>query len=192
MATKELTKKVSEEIVVKALEKQARPILSRLNDFVVNRGIKNPDDRAQAMDLTKRLKALNKEAERQRDEIIDPLLLSIKKIKDFFNPFHNQVKNTEALIKQAVLAYDETLVKKKVRLDEDFDKGKIGTRGYLNKSAALEVTDGTRMIWTAIPLDITKTPREFLIPDEAKIKQALKEGKTVQGWEWKQIKTLAI
>lgn len=180
--------KISAEVVAKSLEKQALPIIRKLSEFK----LRTADDRDKAIELTKDLKGIAKEAERQLGTIINPIKQSIDAARAIFKPFQDQVKNLDAEIKQRILDFDQKQSDKKVALEERYEKGKVSTASFLKKTSELEADNGMRMVWQAIPVNVDATPREYLVPDETKIKQALKEGKKVKGWKWEQVKTIAI
>jgi len=189
VATTTIKDRVSTEVVVKSLEKNAAPLIRKLADFK----IKSNDDYSKAVELTKDLKNIAKEANDQLKTITDPLKKASDAARDIFRPFLNKVSGIEQAIKIAMLDWQSKLIEKKGALAEKFESGEIKKAStYLKKEAELDHKEGVRMIWTAVEINAKKTPREYLIPDETKIKAALKEGKKVEGWEWKQVPNIAI
>lgn len=187
--TPNIKERVSTEVVVKSLEKSAAPLIRKLADFK----IKSNDDYSKAMELTKDLKNIAKEANDQLKSIIDPLKQATDAARNIFRPFQTKVTNIEQTVKIAMLEWQQSLMTKKAQLADKFESGEIKKAStFLKKEAELEVTEGVRKVWTAIPVNVKKTPREYLVPDEAKIKEALKAGKKVEGWEWKQVPQIAI
>lgn len=182
-------KQVSNAIVFKAIEKKAAPILRKLQSL----SIETKADYEKAATLTKELKALGKEADAKLRSIIDPLKTATENARELFRPFKESIVEVEAQIKAAMLAYVETTTKERARLDAKFEAGSIKKAStYLDKAAELEVTDNLRNTWALVEVDASATPREYLVPDLAKIKAALKEGKKVKGWKYEQQKTIAI
>lgn len=187
---------VSTQVVVKSLEKKAQPLIKKLSAFK----IKSNNDYENAYALTKQLKELGKEADKQLATITDPSRrikkdadLAIKAASAIFAPFQKLIVDVDRDIKNHMLEYQENLNSKKLKLNEDFEDGKIARAStYAKKASELEVSKGVRMVWQAIPKDISKTPDQYWIVDEDKIKEDLKAGKKIAGWSWEQVQTIAI
>ena len=179
---------ISAKVVYKSIEKKAAPLVRKLENFK----LVTVDDRDKAIDLTKELKEFAKEAQQKLRTVTDPLNQAIDAAKEIFKPFLDQVKVVDAQIKSEILAFDEKLESRKKKLEERFESGKVSTTKYLKESANLDNDKGTRRTWKAVAVDESQTPREYLIPDVAKITQALKDGKKVKGWAYEQVKGIAI
>jgi hypothetical protein len=181
-------RKVSAQIVVKNLEKQALPIMKKLRALKV----KDAESRENARTLTKDLKDIGKAADAKLSDIVEPIKEGIKRIQDFFEPFQTEVAEIEAEVKRQILKYDEKAAAKKKTLDVKFATGKVSASKYLTLSADLEDTKGSRTLQRAIAIDERLTPREYLVPDVKKIEKALKDGVNVKGWELQDKKSIAI
>lgn len=181
-------KAVSAQVVLKSLEKQSAPLIRKLSDFK----IKDNDDYEKAFELTKDLKAFGKEVDRQLRTITDPLKQATDAARAIFRPLLDRVKEIDAAIKNEMLLYQSKLSKKKAALDEKFETSNMRSATYVKNSADLSLDTGIRKVWQAIAVAPELTPREYLVPDESKIKDALKAGKKVKGWEWKQVDSIAI
>lgn len=185
-------KKVSETIIVKSLEKRAAVPLKKIQAV---KKIKNNDHNVIVADNLKILKELRSEGMRQLHEIVDPINSSVSKIRALFQPFFTMVQETEAEYKEKMYVYIEGKEKKKLELEQSYSKGKIGGLKLEQEKQKNEVATGAsniRKVWTVVEVDADKTPRKFLIPDEAAIRKALQEGKKVAGWEWRQVNNIAI
>lgn len=181
--------KVSTQIVLKSIEKKAAPLLRKLTDFK----IKTSEDKEKAIVLVKELKELGKEADRQLRTVTDPLKEATKAANEIFKPFFRDLMDVETRIKAELLDYQLGLDKKKIALNVAFeDKSIKKASTYLKKSAELEDDSNVRNVWQAIAVNEKLTPREYLVADEGKIKEALKAGKKVAGWKWEQVKTVVI
>jgi len=187
------TKEISTAVVVKGLEKEAQPYFKKLRAVS---SIKTKEDYAIVSKNASQLKEIGKIAKAKEDSIVNPIMKGIKEIKALFKPFKDQVYVAEANAKTMLLEYQNKLEEDRAKLTEDFKDGKIKKAStVVDKMAELDVDDessSVRKIWRAVCVDESKTPREYLVPDEAKIKEALKAGKKVPGWVWKQNKTIAI
>lgn len=179
---------ISAQVVLKSLEKQSAPLIRKLSEFK----IRSNEDYNKAFELTKDLKAFGREADRQLKTITDPLKQATEAAKNIFRPLLNQVQEIDQRIKAEMLVYQSKLNKNKIALDEKFEGSNMKASTYVKRSAELDNSVGVRKIWQAVPVAPELTPREYLVPDEAKIKEALKAGKKVKGWDWKQVDSIAI
>lgn len=184
--------KVSTEVVIASLEKQAAPALRR----VLNLSIKTKADYELAAETIKALKVLSAEAKRQEQEITEPLKGVIKKTQNLFRPFQDKVSETELITKEAMGKFLEGQKKIALRLEEDFESGKIKKISTIvTKQNELKVTNGAaqvRKIWTLFVDDPNKIPREYMVPDLALIREAYKNGISVEGCRWEQADKIAI
>ncbi len=175
-------------VVLASLEKKANPLFKKLPDSISTK--QEYEDAAFNMKL---IKAIAADAEAEKKLLIDPLNEVIKRIKELFKPFENKVEEKEVELKQQMSGY---LIEAKSKINQigfALSSGKIKKASTaVKKQNELQATSNIRKVWTAICKDESKTPREFLVPDEAAIKKALKDGKKVAGWSYEQIETIVI
>lgn len=192
LGPKNVAKQVSTEVVIASLERQAAPALRR----VLNLSIETKADYELAAETIKALKALSAEAKRQEQEITEPLKGVIKKTQNLFRPFQDKVSETEAITKEAMGKFLDGQKKIALRLEEDFESGKIKKISTIvTKQNELKVTNGAaqvRKVWTLFVDDPNKIPREYMVPDLALIREAYKNGMYVEGCRWEQVETIAI
>lgn len=100
---------------------------------------------------------LKKAVEDQRTEITKPLNLSLKSINAFFKKFSTPLEEIDEKIRAKVIEFGKTT--------EETAFGVI----HFRKNLLIEV------------IDKGKVPEEYLIPDMAKIKEAIREGKDIPG-----------
>lgn len=197
---KETKKQVSTQVVIKSLKQKAA---SKFKTLAKISTIKSNSDYELVSATISTLSAIGKEAEAQLGTIIDPLQESIKLTKKsienskvVFQPFLGSVEEAKENARTIMLAYQDVLEEKKAKVLTKFAKG-----GIKNAAKALELTSALTVVgtgtkvpkrWTAIAIDVSKTPKEYLVPDESAIKEALKSGKKVNGWVWKQVKGISI
>lgn len=186
-----LPQKVSAEVIAANVKKQASKHFLKLKKFDK---ITTTEQRAQVMENIKALKDIKAEGIKQKKEITDALDRASKLVKDLFKPFETEVDNAEIKGKELILEFDEEVEKKKLKLQEDFKKGKIkSVSEFTELTATLETkATGSRKTWQVFVIDENKVPREFMEVDESKIEQAFKDGKKVPGCEYKQVKGLSI
>lgn len=177
-------------VTFKALEKKAKPIISKLERIDK---IKTKKEYDKAAALTKNLKALGKEADAKLASIIDPLKEATTNARELFRPFKEAILEVETAIKTGMREFIDSQDRASSKLSHDFETGKIKRpTTFLNKSQDLEVTHNVRNVWTLVEVDASQTPREFLVPDESAIREAFKAGRKVKGWKYEQQKTIAI
>lgn len=182
-------KHVKATVVLAALQKESKPLIAKLNRLEV----KTKDDYEKAVVVMKDLKMLAKIGTAKMKEILDPLKTIERNVRELFEPFQRTVSDWEVHVKSEMAQFIARSQAAQKTLEANFDSGKIARpETYLRKSEALDVDTGIRNVWKAVPGDVAKTPREYLIPDEAKIKDALKAGKKVAGWSWEQVKQPTI
>jgi len=179
-------------IVLKNLEKEVAPHKKKISSLEVH----TKEDFELAGKLMKNIKEVAKRAKEREETFTVPLNKLLKDTRDLFRPFRNSIDELEADTKLKMAAFLESQKAKARQLEQDFADGKIKKIStVVSKTNALEVTSQhsqIRKVWTAIEVDASLTPREFMVPDVAKIKEALKEGRKVKGWEWRQVESIAI
>lgn len=181
-------KKLNEVVVLKALEKDSVPLIKKLEAIKV---IKTESDYDKARALLKELKTLGNKADEELKSFIDPLNDTVKRLRDFFRPFQDGVKKIELTTKKNMLSYINRVNVGQLKLDKAFDSGKVSAEKYVSATRSNTV-EGSRKVYKLIEVDAKLTPREFLVPDEAAIRQAFKDGKKVKGWKWEQVDTVVV
>lgn len=182
-------------VVLASLEKKANPLFKKLPTTITTK--QEYEDAASNMKL---IKMLVKDGGVEKKILLDPLTEIIentnilaKRIKDLFKPFEDKVEQKEDELKNLMLGYLIESKKQIAKISGDLSSGKIKKASTaVKKQNELQATSNIRKVWTAICEDENKTPREFMVPDEAAIKEALKGGKKVAGWTYKQIETIVI
>jgi len=175
-------------VVLASLEKKANPLFKKLPDLISTK--QEYEDAANNMKI---IKALAKNAEAEKKLLIDPLNEVIKRIKELFKPFENKVEQKEIDLKQQMAKYLIDSRNKIDQINDALSSGKIKKASTaVKKQNELQVTSNTRKVWAVVCVDASKTPKEFLVPDEDAIKEALKGGRKVAGWEYNQIETIVI
>lgn len=188
----QLSNAVSVEVILKSFQKSTAAPLRKVSDLV----IKSKADFDHAAVMMKEIKQYEKMAKEKEDSLTEPLTKAVKDIKALFKPFLDKAAAVESDTKAKMLEYMAKTEKQLQQLNEDFENGKIKkVTTVVAKSAELQLGGGAaqlRKTWTAVPIDVSKTPREYLVPDESAIRDALKAGKKVAGWDWKQVDSIAI
>lgn len=179
-------------IVAQALIKESQPMMKKVSNLAIKTNV----DYEQAAVLVKGLKEIAKKAKTEEEKITKPLTESLNAAKAHFKPFHDQVKAIEIDTKAKMIAYLDAKEKEEQKLLDKFEAGEIKRVSTLTKKQGeLRVessTAVTRIVDTLVIEDEKAIPREYLIPDETKIKEALKAGKKVRGCKLEKVKQLAI
>ena len=182
---------VSAAIVAKSIEKESKPLIRLASIDILTQ-----EDFDRAAEALSNLKQLSKKAKAEEATIVDPIRQAIKATQAHFKPFIDLVAKIEAQTKESMTAF---LVKQKGRvaqLEEDFDTGKIKKVSTLvRKQNELQVSSEhaqVKRIWQLRIVDENKIPREYLVVDETKVREALKDGKKVPGCVWEQVDSIAI
>lgn len=187
---------VSANVVLKSVEKGAKPLIKKLMAFK----IKTKEDYQKAFALTKDLKNIGKIAKDQLGTVVGPNRrirkeadASIKAANAIFAPFFNLIDGVDANVKVQMLEWQNKQAGKKEKLNEAFASGKISKAStFAAKSEELEENTGVRMVWELVEKDASKTPKEYLVPDTEMIEEALRNDKKVAGWAWEQVQHIAI
>lgn len=188
----EVKLEVDSAVVALSLQKKAAPISKKISSLV----IKTEHDYESAAVLLKQLKDYAAEAKKKQDDMLDPLKLVADRIKNHFKPFLDSVKLIEKDTKDKMdkfLELRESAVQKVVNA---FEEGKIAKpQTYLKKIKELSVTSSVAnvaMLDTVEVVDISKIPREYMLPDLKAIKEALLAGKKVAGCKLTKTRSIRI
>lgn len=186
------TDTVSAAVVATALHKEATPILKKLQANI----IKDNFDYNMTAQRVSQLKELAKQAREKESSIITPLKKAIKEIQSLFSPFLHLIEDGEKNAKAEMIAFLHKMEMEKEKINEQLVSGKIAkVSTAVRKLEALEIKSAdssVRKVWVLVETDATLTPREYLVPDETRIKEALKAGKIIPGWRMEQQKIIAI
>jgi len=185
-------KKLREQIIVKSLKSRAAAPIKKINAL---KAVKNNDQNVVLMDNTKIVSQLVKEAETEMKEIIDPILGSVARIKELFKPFIDEGKKIIGESKDKSYKFMEQSRAKKVALLQKYSNGELSGASLMKQQGKLEVAAGAstiRKVWAATEVNAKLTPRQYLVPDETAIREALKAGKSVPGWKWEQVDNIAL
>lgn len=136
------------------------------------------------------LKGVKKNIKEQKDGIVKPINEALKNIRELFAPVEKKINVIEDYLKGQVLDYNQKLAEEekkkekeaaeKLAKGEDIGKATKSLEKTQEKKAAIK---NVRKIKKLKITDVNKIPREFMIPDEVKIRQALLAGAKVEGAE---------
>lgn len=180
-------------VVADSIKKKASPLIKQIEDCK----IKTKDAYDKAAKIIAQLKEYSKEAERQEKTLTEPAKSIIKSAQEIFKPFRNQVQALEGAVKIRMLEFQNAQEKKAQKLVESFERGDIKKLStVVTKQNELLNTSSEnaqlRKVWQLTIVKESAIPREYLVPDEAAIRAAFKDGKKVAGCKWEQVNQIAI
>lgn len=106
-------------------------------------------------------------------ELITPIEEVIQKADDLIQQFNARI----AAQQQAML--DKIAREEQERLQEEGNAEQVRQESQFKRQIAVaqHSTEGVRKIWTFEVKDLSQVPREYLMLDEQKVRQAIREGK---------------
>ena len=179
---------------INVYKKEVADIKTQASALVIH----SQEDMDKSADLLLRIKKANKMITARKEEMTRPLMTSLSSIRDFFKPLELGFADAEKQVKAVQLAYvveeDARVEKEKARIAARVEKGtmradtavgKLDDLGDAPKSGTGELGRvSTRTVRKVRIVDEFSIPREYLVPDLAKITKAiLQENAVVAGVE---------
>jgi len=182
MAKKEETKKVELKQAIELAEEKTTQLEDSCR-FKVN----SQPTFEKAGEMLKSLKEYKNFVQEQKDSIVKPLNEALKNARAVFAPVEDRIATVETYLKGSVLKYNQKLqeeakkreaeAQKRIESGESFETATKSVGRVEEKIAAIP----TRKVQKLVIDDLVAIPRDFLVPDESKIKEALKSGYKVAG-----------
>lgn len=188
---------------VEVVKKEMLVVQKMANDFQIN----NDNDLAQSADILKKVSDGEKLLTARKEEITRPLMQSLSSIRDLFKPLELGFADAKKMLKSKVVAYqleqEEKAEKEKARIAARVEKGTMRADTAAGKIEAIvepkKSVSGnvgkisTRILVKVRIIDETSIPREYMVPDMAKITEAvLKQNIEIPGVEKYEEKSIAI
>lgn len=159
--------------------------------------ITTPEERASATDLLSKMKTVAKMIKAQKETITKPMMEALDNARGLFKPIETNLAEGEALVKRKMLDWDAEVDRKadeaRIKLAQRVEKGTMKPETAVAKMEAIQeapkAVQGkvgatqTRTIKKYRVVDELRLGREYLMPNMAKITEALKAGYTVDGAE---------
>lgn len=137
-----------------------------------NTEITNEQDLAQAKAYLLRVKEVRNAIEAERKELTKPILDSKKKLDDKYKTIDAPFLSAELFVKKLMTTY---LDKKQLEIQKDAGK-EVAKLAVKDEKVSFRIEHDIEVV------DILKVAKEFLLVDEQKIKQKIREGqKTFAG-----------
>lgn len=183
--------------------KEIAPVKAKVNQALVAvRGIviKTPEDFEAGVELGNKIKLVAKAVTQRKEAITKPLNEALRSARDLFRPLETDLGTAETELKSKMLAFKEAerkaLAETQAKAEARVEKGTMKSETALKKvqGAKEAMTDktvrteggakATEVKYTEyVIVDESLIPREYLVPDMVKIKEAMKSGKPVAGVE---------
>ncbi len=179
------------------LTKELAPIkaqVSKAEQAATALQIKTADDMLSATELLGKIKIVGKLITEKKESIIKPLNLALKNARAFFIPIEEQFNNAEKIVKNKMVAFQseelQKAQKKTEEIEEKVESGKMSFEKAVEKiekivpQKNITTNNGAiqfRTIKDIVIEDEKKLPREYLVPNVAKIRKVALEGILIPG-----------
>lgn len=183
--------------------KEIAPVKAKVNQALVavrEITIKTAEDFEAGVELGNKIKLVSKAVTQRKEAITKPLNEALKSARDLFRPMETDLGTAETELKKKMLDFKEAerkaLAETQAKAEARVEKGTMKQETALKKvqEAKENVTDKTvrtetgakateKFVTEYVIVDETAIPREYLVPDMAKIKEAMKSGVAVAGVE---------
>lgn len=182
----------------KDISKALAPIkieIERVASYTTALEIKNEQHLKVATDELAVVKTIQKQLLDKKEGITKPLMTALRNVRAIFAPLEAKVAEAEQTIKRKMLAYQDAAATKAARkadkIAADVDAGKItfdegvAKRAKISEPAKTVSTDGGQITYRIVKKVVIENadllPREYLIPDEARIRKDALAGKEIAG-----------
>ena len=183
----------------KSLSKELAPIKAQISKTVMSVSaieIETEKDLVKATDALVKIKVVGRKIKEKKEEMTKPLNISLKNIRNFFRPIETDFAMAEKSVKDKIIAYqdkaEKEASKKTEKIVEKVEEGKMSFDKAADKIEAItpektiEAGSGSvqfRKIKEVKIVNEDKIPREYLMPDMAKIKKVALAGVSISGVE---------
>ena len=167
--------------------------------------IANIEDEARAIELLKKIKEVGQLITTKKEAITKPINEALKNARSFFSPFENQYDEAEGIIKNKIIAFRAEQTKKQeiatAKIEKKVEEGKMDFKEANEKLTAIKLSKTIetqqasvqyRTIREVVIEDESKLPREYLIPNMARIKEDALAGREIAGVKIVEKQTIAI
>jgi len=179
------------------LIKELAPIkaqVSKAELVVRSLQIKTANDLTAATDILGKIKIVGKQIAEKKESITKPLNEALRNARAFFAPIEAQWNEAERIVKGKMIEYQNAELAKAAKKTEVIEKkveaGKMSFEKAANKIEAISPTKSVeaktgaiqfRTIKEVVIEDESKLPREYLMPNMAKIRTVALAGMSIPG-----------
>jgi len=135
------------------------------------------------------VKEIKKIVQEKKDSVVKPLNEALKNTRALFKPIEDKVDIIETYLKSEVLKYNTKLLQEQRKREEEAQSKIEAGATFKEATKSVERIEKkidaipTRKIKRLKIVDASKIERQFLVPDEQAIKEALLAGIKVSGCE---------
>lgn len=176
---------------IKTLEKEIVPIVTKAQKVIIT----STEDLTRATTMLSELNKASDTVEDTKLGITKPLNASLKATRELFKPIEDKLESAITTIRSAMTKYQTQLVwEQKIeqeKIAKRVEKGTLKVETAVKKMEELDtavdkvVTESGSLTFMEVEkfevVDITKLPFDYLLPNEVKIRQALKAGIKLEG-----------
>lgn len=192
--------KATQEIEISDVEKGAdvpkiRKNVAAAQKYAEQAVLKTEDDHQDAIKALTKIGEERKRIDAQRKWWVDPLNERVKRINAMFRPFIDGLESAEVLLRRKLVEYQNFLAKKseeaKAAVMKKVEKGTMKVETAVAKIEKVKEPEKTvrteeatvtyREVKKVVIEDALKLPREYLIPDEVKIRKVALAGVVIPG-----------
>jgi hypothetical protein len=173
------------------IEKTVTLVSKKVADLV----IKDVTTMATASEYRSQLKEYAKSIKEKKAEVLDPLNETLKKFKSWFKPVEDKCEANLAIIDGKMVTYQTAKIAKEcaeeAKIVAKIESGKIDMDKAVDKLAKIDRvekkvdTESGSTSFISVPcfevIDISLLPIEYHLPDEVKIRVAMKSGAELPG-----------
>jgi len=178
---------------VAVVKSQATKALNAAQELVITDEV----SLASATDVLSKMKTVAKMIKDRKEAITKPLMEALNSSRELFKPIESNLAEGERIIKGKMIAYQDAQEKARqaelLKVANRVEKGTMKATTALKKMQEMpQVATNSqgkvgavafRLVKKYRVIDESKLPREYMVPDMAKITEALKAGKDVPGAE---------
>ena len=171
---------------ITVIEKQVSPIVTQAQSIK----IVDSESLNKASDLRVKIKEAIDYVEQDKEKIYRPIKDALDEVNNRYKPWEKSLEEALKTINSRMTKYQTEVYaaqkKEEERIAKQLSKGKIDVETAIEKIEAVAKVESTiETNFVNMPElvieNIAKIPREYLIPDEKKIKAALSAGISVPG-----------
>jgi hypothetical protein len=183
-----------EKINIQQVKKELSLVEKNINKFQVKK-IQNDNELEKASRFLLDIRSYKIKIQEKKNSILKPLNEAVKNIRNLFAPVEKNLENAEFLIKKEIEKYqlekEAKAEKEKQKIAEKVESGKISFEKAIEKIEKIEEVPKNiqsengridfRMVKRVVIENPELLPREYLIPDEVKIRRDALSGKEIPG-----------
>lgn len=125
----------------------AKNEVAKIKTDVANLDIKTADQFEAATKILVTVKKVGKNIKKQKDDIVKPLQLSVKNVRELFAPIETELSEQEEVLRRGLLAYQEKQAKKAQKkaekIEQAVDDGEMSLQDGMGKMSNIKQAPST-------------------------------------------------